>query len=175
MPLQIQFSTSTAFTSGIIRRLTHSPFSHVDIIVEGEGLLGVSGVDPSIHDLGGVRLRPFNCWPYLTKPKIATLNCLDAVVKQVIEAGKSQIGKPFDNDALWAMLQDQAIEKTRNWRDPSKWFCSEWAAWSMETGKLFPYTLAVTKNRVTPADVLLMSNPFMSEANIKQFLTEDLV
>jgi hypothetical protein len=48
MPLQIQFSTSTAFTSGIIRRLTHSPFSHVDFVLP-DGLLGVSGKDASDH------------------------------------------------------------------------------------------------------------------------------
>lgn len=166
--LQIQFSTSTAFTSGIIRRLTHSPFSHVDFIVP-EGLLGVSGVDPSINDVGGVLVRPFNCWPYLTKPKVARLGCSDEIAVKVIAVAMTQLGKPFDNTAMWGMLEDQATEKLRNWRDPTQWFCSEFVAWAMETGGLFPYSLAVMKNRVSPADVLLLANPFMNAANIKEF------
>jgi hypothetical protein len=169
LPLQIQFSTSTAFTSGIIRRLTHSPFSHVDFVLDDGTLLGVSGVDPSINDLGGVRIRPHNAWPYLTKPKVAHLNCTDVVAIRVIDAAMSQIDKPFDTTAMWGMLEDQATEKLRNWRDPAAWFCSEYVAWSLETGGLFPYTLAVMKNRVSPADVLLLANPFMSDANVKEF------
>jgi hypothetical protein len=171
MPLQIQFSTSTAFSSSVIRRLTHSPFSHVDFMLP-DGLLGVSGVDESIKDIGGVRVRPFNAWPYLTTPKVAHLNCPDEVTKKVIDAAKTQLGKPFDSSAMWGMLEDQATEKLRNWRDPAQWFCSEFVAWAMETGGLFPYPLAVMKNRVSPADVLLLANPFMSVANIEEFITE---
>jgi hypothetical protein len=167
--IQIQFSTSPAFSSAVIRRLTHSPFSHVDLIVK-DGLLGVSGKDDTINDPGGVRIRPFNAWPYLTKPKVAMLNCTDEVTEQVIAAARSQIGKPFDNDALYAMLNDLAVQKPRDWRDPSQWFCSEFVIWSLEAGKIFPYTLAATANRLTPNDVLLVSNPFMTEANIKEFL-----
>jgi hypothetical protein len=169
MSLQIQFSTSTTFMSGMIRRLTHSPWSHVDFVLP-EGLLGVSGVDPSIHDPGGVRLRPHNAWPYLTTPRVAEIVCTDEVAKAVIAAATSQTGKPFDNEAMWGMLDDQANEKLRDWRDPKQWFCSELVAWSLETGKVFPYPLAVLKNRVTPADVLLLINPFMRHGNIQDFL-----
>lgn len=169
--LKIQFSTSTAFASGIIRRLTHSPFSHVDFVLP-EGLLGVSGKDDSISDIGGVLIRPYPAWPYLTKPKVATINCSEEIAQRVIACAKTQIGKPFDHSAMWAMLDDQATEKKRNWRDPTQWFCSEYVAWSMETGGLFPYPLAVMKNRVSPADNLLIINPFMSVENIKDFLEE---
>ena len=47
----MQYSTSIAFASMVIRRLTHSEFSHVDFILPGEGLLGVSGPDQKIGDL----------------------------------------------------------------------------------------------------------------------------
>jgi hypothetical protein len=173
LSLNIQFSTSTAFTSGVIRRLTHSQFSHVDFLLP-DGLLGVSGVDPSISDLGGVLIRPFGCWPYLTKPKVARINCSDETADKVIAAAKTQLGKPFDNSAMWGMLNDQAEEKikgtARNWRDPSQWFCSELVAWAMETGGLFPYKLAVMKSRVSPADVLLLANPFLDDENVQEFM-----
>jgi hypothetical protein len=170
--IKIQFSTSKAFSSDVIRRLTHSPFSHVDLIVP-EGLLGVSGKDDSIHDLGGVMVRPMNAWPYLTTPKVARLQCADEVAAAVIAAGRSQLGKPFDDSALWSFFQDQAVEqiigKPRDWRDTKQWFCSEWLIWSVEQGGLFPYELVVAKNRITPADVLLMINGFMSADNILEF------
>jgi hypothetical protein len=173
MSLQIQFSTSTAFSSSVIRRLTHSPFSHVDFVVP-EGLLGVSGKDDSINDPGGVIVRPLKAWPYLTTPKVATILCPDNIATSVITAAMSQLKKPFDNGAMWAMLDDQAEEKIkgtiRNWRDPAQWFCSELVMWALETGGLFPYPLAVLKNRVSPADVLLVINQFMSVANIKEFM-----
>ena len=178
--LVVQYSTSTAFASGIIRRLSHSPFSHVDIVLPGEGLLGVSGPDKYVvngkpfNDPGGVLLRPFDPWPYLTPPKVARLQTTSAIVDAVIAAGRSQLGKPFDNSALWGFLEDTARDapKTgaaRDWRDQASWFCSEWAIWSAETGKLFPYPLAVVENRVTPADTLLCFNPFMTAANIAEF------
>lgn len=170
--LAIQFSTSKAFASGIIRRLTHSPFSHVDFVVQG-GLLGVSGKDEHIHDDGGVRIRPTEAWPYLTKPKVARIQCSEEVAANVIAVCKTQIGKPFDHSALWAFFDDQATEsqcmQVRDWRETSAWFCSELVTWALEQGGLFPYELAVSKNRVTPADVLLMINPFMPADNIIEF------
>ena len=167
--LQIQFSTSPAFSSGLIRRLSHSEFSHVDFIVP-EGLLGVSGKDNALLDPGGVVVRAHEAWPYLGKPKIATIKCSDTVAKAAIDACRSQVGKPFDNSALWGFLNDQAKEPLRDWRDPESWFCSELIAWSLEKAGLFSYPLAVAKNRVTPADVLLIINPFMSADNISEFI-----
>jgi hypothetical protein len=165
--VDLQYSTSTAWQSGIIRRLCHSQFSHVDIIVPGEGLMGVSGVDPSIGDLGGVRIRPFNAWPYLRPPKVAHLRCTDEIAQRIIANGRSQLGKPFDNDALWDFLSDHPGD--RDWRAQDKWFCSEFAIWCLETGGFFPYPLIASKNRVTPADSLIMINPFMVPYDIEEF------
>ena len=174
--LLCQFSTSPAFASMVIRRLSHSRFSHLDFILPGEGLLGVSGLGDYIsgggmqtHDPGGVMVRPFDAWVYLEPPKIARVQAPEATVRAIIEAGRSQIGKPFDNSALWGFLSDQVYEKKRNWRDTGQWYCSEFATWSQESGKLFPYPLIVTKDRVSPGDNLLMINPFMSHENIGEF------
>ncbi len=164
--LSIQFSTSTAFTSGIIRRLCHSEFSHVDIVTP-EGLLGVSGSDHTINDIGGVQIRPSGMWPYLNPPKVARLATAGA--DAIIEVAKTQIGKPFDNDALYNFLEDMGHTKKRDWRDHGAWFCSEFVAWALETCDFFPYTLVAAKNRITPADLLLLLNPFMTEENIKEF------
>ena len=170
--LLVQFSTSTAFASGIIRRLTHSPFSHVDFYLPGEGLLGVSGPDDAINDPGGVLIRSFTPWPYMHAPKIARIQTTDKVIRSTLEFARSQIGKPFDNGALWHFIDDPAGEnyKHRDWRDPAQWFCSEFALRSTEVGCLFHYVLVLLKDRASPADDLLMWNPFMPPDNIAEFL-----
>jgi hypothetical protein len=170
MALEYQFSTSTAFASRIIRILTCSQFSHVDLILPGEGLLGVSGSDKSIKDPGGVIIRQFNAWPYLEPPKIARVQCSDDVARKTVDFVRAQIGRPFDKKALWAFLRDRAgAPKTdRNWRDPSAWYCSEVQARGLEVGGLFPYPLIQPKNLISPNTLLIYLNPFI--ANVEEFL-----
>jgi hypothetical protein len=173
----IQYSTSTAFASMVIRRLSHSRFSHVDFLIPGEGLLGVSGPGHYIsgsgapfHDIGGVIVRPFNAWPYLEPPKIARIQTSDEVVRKAVDAARSQMGKPYDDGALWGFLGDPAREMQRNWRDEGQWYCSELLTWALELAGLWPYPIVVTKDRVSPADNLLLINPFMAPENIADFL-----
>lgn len=163
----IQYSTSTAFASSIIRRLCHSPFSHVDILLK-DGLLGVSGEDHKLGDIGGVRIRPNPPWPYRETPKTARLTVTDSVHAAFMEVGHNQIGKPFDNGALWDFLSDQPHD--RDWRHPDSWFCSELIVYCLEQANFFPYPLVVAKNRITPADSLLLLNSFMAHENIREFL-----
>lgn len=171
MELRYQFSTSTALASRAIRILNCSEFSHVDLMLP-EGLLGVSGPDKSINDPGGVIIRPNPAWPYLDPPKIARVQCSDEVAAKTIEFAKSQIGRPFDNAALYAFLRDRAgIPKTgRNWRDPNAWFCSELQIRALEVGGLFSYPLIQSKDVISPQNLLLYLNPFMPASNILDFL-----
>jgi hypothetical protein len=168
--LLLQFSTSPAFASSIIRRLTHSPFSHVDIILPGEGLLGVSGPDNDIGDPGGVMIRSFNAWPYLTLPKVAKLRGPEDKIRTAIDWTRSQIGKPFDHAALWHFLDDLAEKPKRNWRDENSWICSEISCRAIEISGLLSYSLLAIKERISPGDLLLIVNPLMSEGNINEFL-----
>jgi hypothetical protein len=171
--IHIQYSTSHAFASGIIRRLCHSPFSHVDIVLnsaEERGLLGVSGEDHKIGDLGGVRVRPNPAWEYRGNPKVARLtNVSDQVYDRFMTFGHGQIGKPFDNGALWDFLSDSPQD--RDWRCPDSWFCSEFVVCCLEQAGFFPYPLVVAKNRITPADSLLLLNQFLRVENIREFLS----
>jgi hypothetical protein len=165
----------------MIRRLTHSQFSHVDFVLTQEmanlvhiepGLLGASGPDKTINDPGGVRVRPFNAWPYLGPPKVARIQCSIDVAKLALAAALTQRGKPFDKSAMWGFLSDQHRRKTvRDWRADSAWFCSELIIWACERGGLFhPHILCITKNRITPNDTLLIFNQYMSADNIREFL-----
>jgi len=126
--------------------MCHSPFSHVDIILP-EGCLGAS-------DPGGVMLRPFDYQIFKLKQRTTIKS--DKTDK-FIELVQSQIGKPFDPKALRSVLDNTP----RNWRIPDAWFCSELVVWALEEAGFFPYKLIVPKNRISPADLLLLLNPWI--------------
>ncbi len=163
--IALQYSTSTAFASMVIRRLCHSEFSHVDIVVPGEGLLGVSGPDKEIGDAGGVLIRPFNPWPYLHPPRTVELDTDKEL--SIIAVGRTQIGKPFDNTALWDFLSDNPGD--RDWQDEQSWFCSEFIVWCFVKAGFFPYPLVSAKNRITPGDSLMLFNPYMTAETLARF------
>lgn len=175
----IQYSTSTAWQSEVIRRLCHSSFSHVDFVITPgmaevlstpddpitAGLLGASGRDPKLKDPGGVCVRSFSPWPYRDTPRLVHIHTDKA--EAIIRRGLTQRGKPFDTEALWTFLTTRPGD--RDWRNDKKWFCSEFIVWCCELEGLFPYSLATLKDRISPADSLLIFNPFMTEENIEQF------
>ncbi len=161
--LIIQYSTSFAWASWVIRAMCHSRFSHVDIVIPGEGLLGVSGSDKKLKDPGGVVIRPFEAWEYKDKE---TITLRTNTADDVIRIAKTQLDKPFDNSALYRFL---GPPYPRNWRELDRWFCSELVIWALEEAVFFPYQLVQNKDRVTPADSLLFLNPFMSSVDIAKF------
>lgn len=162
----VRYSSSTAFMSNLIRRACHSRYSHVDIVLPGEGLLGVSGPDKEFNDPGGVRIRPFEPWPYnIFREVQINTDKTDAIIAR----GRSQIGKPFDNGALYAFFNPSHVN--RNWRELEQWFCSEWFIWSCESEGLFPYDLCVPMNMINPNDTMLLLNPFMSKEDIGKLLS----
>ena len=186
--LLIQYSTSKAFASRIIRILTHSPFSHTELVITPEvgqrfnvhsGLLGASGPDCATAleakywkwrgwhaDPGGVIIRSMQPWPYLFPPIVARLRCSAKVHDETIAFALSQIEKPFDKKAMYAFLRDRAGISIvrRDWRDPAAWFCAELVTRAAEVGRLFPYDLVVTKELVSPNDTILIFNPFIVNA-----------
>lgn len=165
MSLVVRYSSSTAFMSNLIRRACHSRFSHVDIVLPGEGLLGVSGEDKNLNDPGGVRIRPFEPWPYnIIREVTINTNKSDAIIARA----RTQIGKPFDNAALYAFFDP--FHGQRDWRELASWFCSEFFIWSCESEGLFPYTLCVPMNMINPNDTMLLLNPFMSSEDVNKLL-----
>ena len=141
----VVFSTAYAWQSGIIRFMCHSPFSHCDIMLpepKPHGMLGAS-------DPGGVMLRTHDYQEFKTWHQ-ATIRTPCA--RDVVALVQSQIGKPFDDVAMKQVLSDAP----RDWKLPHAWFCSELIAWACEAAGMF--RIAVPKNRVTPADLLLLLN-----------------
>jgi hypothetical protein len=138
----------------------------MDIVLPGQGLLGVSGPDDTYNDAGGVRIRPFDPWPY-TIVREVTINT--PLSDAIIRTGMTQLGKPFDHDALYAFFNPFGVR--RDWKDLAKWFCSEWFIWSCVIEKLFGYKLCVPMDMVNPNDTMLILNPVMSPEDIEKLLS----
>jgi uncharacterized protein YycO len=145
--VNLQFSTKNDFGGDAIRFFDHGKYSHVDAILSDGSLLGarndlLAGIPP------GVRIRPAD-YDTFTLVKRVSLACSDAQAAQFDSFLRSQIGKPYDMTAIIAFVVG------RDWRSEDSWFCSELAAAAMESAGIFPYKLADTFNKITPADLLL--------------------
>ncbi len=114
-----------------------------------DGLFGSS-------DPGGVCLRGFNYQPFLARHN-AVLRTTPVIAARFHEIMLDETGKLFDNDALWAFLGTD----DRPWRRRNAWICSELLCYALEAADFFPYRLVVQKNRVSPADLLLLLNAHM--------------
>ena len=100
---------------------------------------------------GGVQIRKPDYAPFSAKLRVRIAT---DKANAIYAAARSQIGKPYDYEAIAAFAFD------RNWRATDHWFCSEYWAWSIETGLFFPHPLLAEVNRITPVDLVLLMSPF---------------
>jgi uncharacterized protein YycO len=116
---------------------------HAEAVMPDGTLLGA-------HFSGGVQIRPKGYDAAIVKrEEIVSLPCSDAVEQSFLDFLKSQIGKPYDFEAIAALV----IE--RNWRSPESWFCSELQTAALErAGYLLPLAADVAK--ITPRDLLIL-------------------
>jgi len=158
----LQYSTSTAWQSTIIRKMCHSAFSHVDIVMPDGNLLGASDQGNSKQSIAttiegnpqGVAIRIPDYQDFGIRRQAIYKTDLSEVI---LEKLKGQLGKPFDSQAMHGMFSDIPYwELIASWASPDCWFCSELIAWAfdesgywLDTGGLF-----WPKNRVSPNDLL---------------------
>lgn len=169
--LVLQFSTSTARVSALIRYLTQSPYSHVDIVLPDGNLLGAS--DQGAHgrviagNSCGVAIRPPDYQAFgIRRQMVIKTEKADAVIAAVME----EIGKPFDHSALKQIMTDKIV---RDWRENGMWFCSELVAHGLEKGKFFKRPIIMPKNRITPPSLILCFNDRDEVVNYETF--QDLI
>lgn len=142
-------------SSWVIRKLAHSPFSHVDFVMSDGTLLGASDMGEGSPIVSGnpcgVAVRPWNYQQFgYRRQMILDTPKADDIYNQAY----SQLHKPFDNGGLRNFLSSD-FPNVRDWRDPAWWWCSELGAWSEETGGYWDHPLSWPKNRVSPTDLVL--------------------
>ena len=132
--ITLQFSTTSSWSSQLIRWATWSPYSHVDLLLPGGWLLGATATH-------GVSVRPQVAERGLRRFEV---DAPDAV----LEAALSQRGRPYD----WTGVLGWGVR--RPWQRQDAWFCSELIAWAFEAAGQ-PLLRAQDLWRITPRDLLL--------------------
>lgn len=158
-----------------ICRLTHSPFSHVDYLIDlgrwdkpGQfGLLGASNNPnaPFINgNPSGVAVRPIEYQRFAVRRDAniwvtpADKTCFEGFCVD-------QLGKPFDSSALKpGTFLSRRFD--RDWRADSRWFCAEMIGRGIEKCNVLSYEYPGVKNRMTAADLLIWLS---SKINFAQF------
>jgi hypothetical protein len=164
--IRLQFSRSTENVSKLIAWACRSPFSHVDYVMEDGNLLGASDSPhaPYIEgNPGGVAIRPPDYQPFAIR-RIANIYVPFRVETKFHELMLSQLGEPFDNHAMHAVFKPDNTGH-RDWKDASAWFCSELKAWGFEEAGALDVPPLISKDRVTPADLLLIVSHLVSNAD----------
>lgn len=154
--------------SDLICRLTHSPFSHVDLLVDltswgktGVGLLGSSNNPNAPYVFGnpaGVAVRPIDYQRFSIRR--------DAVIPVTFEQKQAvegfcidQLGKPFDRTALTPGTFLSNKFNDRDWRSDARWYCAEMIGRSIEVGNVLGYPYPGVKDRMSAADLLIWLAP----------------
>lgn len=111
---------------------------------------------------GGVAIRPPDYQPFAIR-RIANVYVPARVETRFYELMRAQLGEPFDNKAMHAVFQPDS-SAVRDWKDASAWFCSELKAWGFEEAGALDVPPLISKNRVTPADLLLIISHLVANA-----------
>jgi hypothetical protein len=160
--LRERWDNKSPFDSSLwICRLTHSPFSHVDLLLDDGNLLGASDnpLAPVIRgNARGVAIRPPEYQRFAVRRDV-TIKTTAERKASFIEFCMDQLGKPFDGEALSPKVFLSPHFEYRDWRATDRWFCAELMAHGCEVAPLVDWEIPGIKNRVTPADLILLLAP----------------
>ena len=149
--ITLQFLRGTDFGAKAIEWFGHgADYSHVDTVMPDGRLYGarsdkVGGAPP------GVQYRKSNY--YYAKKELSMRITLDTTPEQdkaYYDFLLKQFNKPYDKMGILSFILG------RNWDDLDSWFCSELVTAGLVNCGYFTYPLAVTSNKVAPADLILM-------------------
>jgi uncharacterized protein YycO len=145
--VQLVFTRRRGVVPRLIRFFTWSDWSHVGIVFDGKIIESVAGI--------GVReVALAQAIPKGTDFQILSYRCDDPAA--VIAAARTQIGKPYDNSAIFGFIG------RRDWQKPDSWFCSELVAWAFAHAG-FALFRPDSVHRVTPGDLWMLAQGIAPE------------
>jgi len=140
--MKLLFTRRRHIGSWFIRFVTWSEYSHVDIVLHDQFLIGAIAPD-------GVVLHNMD-----DRLAMASKALVMELPVQSLDDAKnfalSQIGKRYD----W--LGVIGIGLHRNWQEDDKWSCAELAAMALNAGGQRPFD-SKFHNRITPQDLLMLN------------------
>jgi hypothetical protein len=144
-----------------ICRLTHSPFSHVDLLLDHGYLLGASDnpYAPVVEgNPRGVAIRPPDYQRFSVRRNVV-IETTERRANRFKDFCMGQVGKPFDTSALKPSVFLSSEFHNREWRTEDSWYCAELIGRASEVAPLLNYPIPGIKNRITPADLILLLAP----------------
>jgi uncharacterized protein YycO len=140
--IQLLFTRRRHLGSWLIRFVTWSEYSHVDILLDGKYLIGAIAPDGVVVNKVNDRLQRASKAVIMELPVVS--------ISKAQDYARSQIGKPYD----W--LGVIGIGLHRNWQENDKWSCAELAAMALDAGGQRPFD-SKFHNRITPQDLLMLN------------------
>lgn len=139
--IRLRFVREADPVSSLIAYYSASPFSHVGVLLPDGSELGarsdsVGGKPP------GVQIRPGDYAKFAIEVVFA-VPCTDAQEGAFLDFCHKQIGKKYDKIGILGFASG------RNWRDETKWFCSELVTRAGEVSTILPY-LYISYYKITP-------------------------
>ena len=138
--MRVLFCTSHLPGAVLIRAVTWSAWSHVAIL---DGDMAIEAVWPHVKvtPLAEVLAR---------HSRYAVVDLPGADDAAILEAARSQVGKPYDLTALFGLLMH------RDWQEEDRWFCSELVAWAFDKAGS-PLFRRDAMHRVTPQHLWMVA------------------
>lgn len=143
--ITLRFVTSGGAISAGIRAAEYGFWaSHTEAVMPDGTLLGA-------HIDGGVQARPADYDKgQFSRQLFVHLPTDDDMAGKFYAFLRSQLGKPYDVEAIIAFVA------RRDWQEPDSWFCSEIQAAALVACGWFASPLATEFNHITPRDLLLI-------------------
>lgn len=143
--IRLRFVTCSDPVSAGIRAAEYGFWaSHAEAVMPDGTLLGA-------HYDGGVQARAADYDKgQFTRELIVSIPASPAMTDAFHSFLRSQLGKPYDVEAIAAFVAQ------RDWRKPDSWFCSELQAAALSACGWFVDALATEFNKITPRDLLLI-------------------
>lgn len=144
MNIKLLFSTRKRNPfSTLIRTITWSEWSHVEIVLPNRMLIGANAPD-------GISINSID--HRLEKSSAAAYMTVECNADNAILWSYSQLNKPYD----WLGVIGLGIN--RDWQEDDAWFCSEFVGKALMVGGYSPYDGYVIR-RLTPQHLWMLNLP----------------
>jgi hypothetical protein len=150
MKIRVLFSRRALPVSLLIRTVTWSAWSHVEIL-DGDDLIGADMMN------GVTVTKLAHRLDISSRAAIVEFPCADPAA--VIAAARGELGRGYDYLGLLGILGHQ-----RDWQARESWFCSELVAWAFSAGGS-PLFRGELVSRVTPQHLWMLSAPMQQSDN----------
>lgn len=140
--MTLLFTRRRHLGSWLIRLVTWSEYSHVDIIINDSFALGaIAGKGVTIRRIDDV---------LAISSKATLMELPDIDGRKVVDFLEKQLGKPYD----WSGIL--GIWAHRNWQEDDSWSCAELVAAASAAGGYSPFD-SKFQHRITPQDLFMLN------------------